>query len=127
VQNQREWRRLCAEVLGKPDLADDPRVADNPARLANREYLNSEINAVFSSKPRDEVRALLKKAQIAFGAVNSIADVSKHPALRKIPTDTPAGRIEVMAPPAHFVGEEIEALSVPTIGQHSEALRAEFS
>ncbi|MEK9897069.1 MAG: CoA transferase, partial [Burkholderiaceae bacterium] len=97
------------------------------ARLENREFLNAEINAVFSSKPRDEVRALLKNAQIAFGAVNTIADVSNHPALRKIPTLTPAGSIEVMAPPAHVVGEDIEALSVPVIGQHSDALRAEFS
>ena len=127
VQNQREWRRLCVEVLGRPELADDARVADNPARLANRAFLDGEINTVFSKMPRDEVKVLLKQAQIAFGAVNTIADVSKHPALRTIPTDTPAGRVEVMAPPAHVVGEEIQALSVPTIGQHSDALRAEFA
>jgi len=127
VQNQREWGRLCAEVLSKPELAEDPRVVDNPARLDNRPFLDAEINAVFSTMSRDNVRRLLKKAKIAFGAVNTIADVANHPALRKIPTDTPTGRIEVMAPPAHFVGVEIEPLSVPTIGQHTDALRAEFS
>lgn len=127
VQNQREWRRLCDDVLQKPELADDERVHDNPARLANRGFLDSEITSVFSGLSREAVRERLTAAKIAFGAVNSIADVSNHPALRKIPTDTPKGRIEVMAPPAHVAGEITEALSVPTIGQHNAAIRAEFA
>jgi itaconate CoA-transferase len=127
VQNQREWRRLCAEVLGKPDLVDDERVADNPARLANRGFLDVEITSVLSKMSRDEARARLTEAKIAFGAVNTIADVSQHPALRKIPVDTPAGRIEVMAPPAHVAGEVIDVLSVPTVGEHSIKIRDEFS
>ena len=127
VQNQREWRRLCAEVLENPALADDERVQDNVARLANRTYLDGEITAVFSALPRDVVRARLIAAKIAFGAVNTIADVSEHPALRKIPVDTPKGRIEVMAPPAHVAGETVEILSVPTIGQHGAAIREEFA
>ncbi|MBM84921.1 MAG: carnitine dehydratase [Rhodospirillaceae bacterium] len=127
IQNQREWQRLCTEVLNKPNLADDYRVADNPARLANRKFLDVEIASVLRNLKRDDARARLTKAQIAFGAVNSIADVSAHPALNKIPVDTPAGRIEVMAPPAQMVGEEVEVLSVPAIGEHTDAIRAEFA
>ena len=127
VQHQREWQRLCTEVLNKPNLADDYRVADNPARLANRKFLDVEIASVLRNLKRDDARARLTKAQIAFGAVNSIADVSAHPALNKIPVDTPAGRIEVMAPPAQMVGEEVEVLSVPAIGEHTDAIRAEFA
>ena len=58
---------------------------------------------------------------VAFGAVNSNADVAHHPALRKIPVDTPEGRIEVMAPPSRVAGEAVEVLDVPAIGQHSAA------
>lgn len=31
VQNDREWRRLVTEVLGRPELADDPRYATGTA------------------------------------------------------------------------------------------------
>ena len=127
VQNEREWRRLCADVLGNPALADDQRVNDNPARLTNRMFLDGQINAVFSGLPRGIVRARLTAAKIAFGAVNTIADVNRHPALRRIPVDTPAGRIEVTAPPSHIAGVTPDSLSVPAIGEHTDAIRAEFA
>ncbi len=41
VQNEREWRRLCAEVLGHPDLATDPRFVTNSLRVANRPALEA--------------------------------------------------------------------------------------
>ena len=80
VQNQREWRRLCDEVLKMPDLADDSKVCDNVARLSNRSFLDEKIKSVLSKISRDEVKKLLNNAKIAFGAVNTIEDVSNHPA-----------------------------------------------
>ena len=127
VQNQREWRRLCEEVLQKPNLADDPRVKDNVARLANRSFLDKEIEQVLSTLARDDVRKKLIVAKIAFGAVNTIEDVSKHPALKKMQVDTPEGLIDMMAPPSYVKGEPVEVLSVPTIGQNNSAIVEEFS
>ena len=43
IQNDREWTRFCAEVLGAPDLARDERFADNPQRVANRVELTRMI------------------------------------------------------------------------------------
>ena len=57
VQNQREWRRLCDEVLKMPDLADDNKVCDNVARLSNRSFLDEKIKSVLSKTSRDEVKA----------------------------------------------------------------------
>ena len=92
VQNQREWSRLCDQVLQKPGLANNKKVIDNVARLANRQFLDSEIEDILSSLPRDEVRRRLIDAKIAFGAVNTIEDVVNHPALNKIQVDTPQGK-----------------------------------
>ena len=36
IQNDREWAAFCTKVLDRPELARDPRFANNPARLANR-------------------------------------------------------------------------------------------
>jgi crotonobetainyl-CoA:carnitine CoA-transferase CaiB-like acyl-CoA transferase len=126
VQNQREWSRLCDQVLQKPGLANNKKVIDNVARLANRQFLDSEIEDILSSLPRDEVRRRLIDAKIAFGAVNTIEDVVNHPALNKIQVDTPQGRIDVMAPPSTVKGEAVDILSVPEIGQNNELIRLEF-
>ena len=127
VQNQREWRRLCDEVLKMPDLADDSKVCDNVARLSNRSFLDEKIKSVLSKISRDEVKKLLNNAKIAFGAVNTIEDVSNHPALRLIKTRTVQGEINVMAPPAQLIEDEDKVLAVPSIGQHTDSIRVEFS
>ena len=127
VQNQREWRRLCGEVLKMPDLADDSKVCDNVARLSNRSFLDEKIVSVLSKISRDEVKKLLNNAKIAFGAVNTIEDVSNHPALRLIKTRTVQGEINVMAPPAQIIEDEDKVLAVPSIGQHTDSIRVEFS
>ena len=127
VQNQREWRRLCDEVLKMPDLADDSKVCDNVARLSNRSFLDEKIKSVLSKISRDEVKKLLNNAKIAFGAVNTIEDVSNHPALRLIKTRTVQGEINVMAPPAQIIEDEDKVLAVPSIGQHTDSIRVEFS
>ena len=126
VQNQREWRRLCDEVLKMPDLADDSKVCDNVARLSNRSFLDEKIKSVLSKISRDEVKKLLNNAKIAFGAVNTIEDVSNHPALRLIKTRTVQGEINVMAPPAQIIEDEDKVLAVPSIGQHTDSIRVEF-
>ena len=127
VQNQREWRRLCDEVLKMPNLADDSKVCDNVARLSNRSFLDEKIKSVLSKISRDEVKKLLNNAKIAFGAVNTIEDVSNHPALRLIKTRTVQGEINVMAPPAQIIEDEDKVLAVPSIGQHTDSIRVEFS
>ena len=127
VQNQREWRRLCDEVLKMPDLADDSKVCDNVASLSNRSFLDEKIKSVLSKISRDEVKKLLNNAKIAFGAVNTIEDVSNHPALRLIKTRTVQGEINVMAPPAQIIEDEDKVLAVPSIGQHTDSIRVEFS
>lgn len=127
IQNDREWARFCATVLGDDALARDERFRTNTDRVANRGAMDGFITSVLGAQPRDRVREKLAAAGIAFGAVNSVSDVLAHPALRRVPVETPAGLIETVAPPAHFVGAEESFGPVPALGQHSESIRAEFS
>tara|TARA_R110001599_G_scaffold38536_2_gene117982 strand:- start:6811 stop:7938 length:1128 start_codon:yes stop_codon:yes gene_type:complete len=127
VQNDREWRRFCKDVLGDEGIADDERFRTNTDRVANRGAMNDAINGVFGTLSRDRVKDKLTAAGIAFGAINSVADVLEHPALRQVPVETPVGTIDVVAPPAQFVGADMSFGPVPSLGQHSDAIRAEFS
>ncbi|WP_448192301.1 CaiB/BaiF CoA transferase family protein [Azospirillum sp. sgz301742] len=127
IQNEREWVRLCAEVLEQPDLATDPRYASNNARVANRPALDAAVAAVFATLDRDEAQARLRRAGIAFGALNSVADLSAHRQLRRITTDTPTGPVVGVAPPVCRRGKEFQPRPIPAIGQHTDDLRKEFA
>ncbi len=127
IQNQREWRRLCAEVLEKPDLAEDPRFHDNTARVENRPALNEEIDAVFGRLSFDDLVARLRAAGIAYGAINGVAELSQHPQLRRVTVGSPAGQLEVVAPPARVAGRAADFGPVPALDQQGAALREEFA
>ncbi|HIP78465.1 MAG TPA: CoA transferase [Kiloniellaceae bacterium] len=127
IQNEREWQRFAAEVLGQPGLTNDPRFNDNTARVEHRAALDQEIEDCFGRLDRTAVIALLDKARIAFGAVNSPADLSAHPQLRRVSVETPGGSIDLVAPPAWERGQDLQPGPVPALDQHGAALRAEFT
>ncbi|MEE8515437.1 MAG: CaiB/BaiF CoA-transferase family protein [Alphaproteobacteria bacterium] len=130
IQNPREWRRFCADVLGRPELADDRRYADNPARVANRTTLDQEIDAQFAPLKADELISRLEAAGIAYGRVNGVDGLARHPGLRRIWVETPSGPVELVAPPAnwHGTGDDTPRRlgPVPAPGQHTDAIREEF-
>jgi itaconate CoA-transferase len=126
VQNEREWNRLCIEVLGQPGIAVDGRYIDVTSRVANRASLDALINAAFGKRPRKEVAAALKAADIAFGLLNDVDGLIAHPQLRTITCETPEGEVTMIAPPAAVIGEAPVYRPVPAAGAHTAAIRAEF-
>ena len=127
IQNEREWTRFCAEVLDQPALAEDPRFRDNTARVENRPDLNREIDAVFSTRDRAAVIAGLRAARIAYGSLNTVADLADHPQLRRAVVDSPSGPVDLVAPPPRVADDGGARLGpVPGLGEHGEALRREF-
>ena len=127
VQNQREWTAFCEQVLEHPGVSNDSRFENNMARCDNRIELDALINSVFGRYERAALAEKLKAANVAFGALNSVADLIAHPQLRRLPVDTPNGVVDVAAP-AHRIGDRPHVLgSLPGLGEHSDAIRAEFA
>jgi crotonobetainyl-CoA:carnitine CoA-transferase CaiB-like acyl-CoA transferase len=127
IQNEREWATLCAEVLGDAALATDARFAGNSKRVDNRAALDAIILAAFGRVPRDVVVARLEQARIAYGRVSTLEDVAQHPQNRFIEVDTPSGPVRCLAPGALFNDTLPTFGPVPAPGQHTDALRQEFS
>ncbi len=127
IQNEREWARLCTEVLGDPEMARDPRFCDNESRVAHRGDLDARIDAVFGSLDRDQISERLKTAKVAFGALNSVADLSEHPQLRRVTVATPAGPVAMPAPPVRHAGKPSNPGPVPGLDEHGDAIRKEFA
>jgi itaconate CoA-transferase len=127
IQNEREWRRLCAQVLGKPELAEDHRFSNNTARVENRVALNAEIGQVFTAAPAAEIAGRLNAAGIAYGMLNDMAGLSAHPQLRRRPVTLPDGEsVDLVAQPASWEGQDTTFGAIPDIGADTEALRSEF-
>lgn len=127
IQNEREWQRLCAEVLRLPQLATDPRFAGNAARVTHRAALDREIAAVFGPLARDNAVERLNGAAIAYGMLNGVDGLSAHPQLRRMTIQTPTGPVHLPAPPAQTDGETPALRPVPALGEHSGTLRREFA
>ena len=67
-----QFRRLC-EVIGAPEMADDARFANNPARVAPRVELRAAIDERLRARPAAEWIEALTAANIPAGRVNNIA------------------------------------------------------
>ena len=127
IQNEREFARLCADVLGQPDLPKDPRFESNIARLDHRAEFDAVINAVFSATDRAELIERLRAAQIAFGEVNDVEGLARHPAIRRAAVGIPGGEANIVAPPARFDRQTRPFRPVPEVGQNSDDIRREFN
>jgi itaconate CoA-transferase len=117
IQSEREWKKLCADVLGQPDLPNDPRLSNMVERVKNRELTDGIVGNSFASMTRDELLKRLAEADIAFAEVNSTADLARHPHLRRIEVNTPNGVVSYPAPAAIFVDGPRTYGAVPAIGE----------
>jgi formyl-CoA transferase len=73
VGNDRLFAKLCA-ALGTPHWLQDARYAHNRARLANREALVAELNAVLATRGRADWIAALEEAGVPCAPIHSVAE-----------------------------------------------------
>jgi itaconate CoA-transferase len=126
IQSDREWRVLAEKVLGDKALAADPAFATNTERVKRRAETDGRVAAVFAAHDVEPLSRMLTEADIAFGRVNTPAELARHPHLRRIAIGSPTGPISVPAPAAQHAGEPRRYGPVPAVGEHSARIRAEF-
>ena len=126
VQNDREWRIFCSEVLLRADLTDDPRFATNMLRVRHRTEVDAAIVSVFATLPSAVLIDRLTKADIAFAGMNDLAELSRHPHLRRVNVQTNGGVVSLPAPAPTINGYTRSSGSVPSRGEHTERVLAEF-
>src|SRR5438105_1146814 len=130
IQNEREWARFCADVLGRPGMATDPRFSSNPRRVEHRDELDAVITAAFSGLTVEEVIARFESAQIASARMNTVQELIDHPQLaarnrwRGVPS--PAGDVRMLVPPFTFEGMDVPMGPIPAVGEHTNAILSEL-
>jgi crotonobetainyl-CoA:carnitine CoA-transferase CaiB-like acyl-CoA transferase len=130
IQNEREWARLCADVLNQPALSADDRFATNSLRVANRPALDAILAAAFSDLPATEVESRLDRAGIANARLRTVLELLQHPQLaardRWTEVASPAGAIRALVPPIALDGAPHRMDAIPSVGQHTDAILREL-
>lgn len=128
--NDREWQRLARDIIGRPDLADDARFATNSSRCEHRDVLNEAIGSWCATNDLADIQKVADEAGIGNSRYNLPSEVLVHPQLserdRWRRVDTPAGPIDAILPPPIIDGFEFPMGAVPGLGQHTDAILAEF-
>lgn len=78
---EEHWQRFC-RVMGREELATDPRFATNASRVAHRGELRAVLKDCLSGYSSEECVALLGRNQIVTGAVRRYRDVLASPDLQ---------------------------------------------
>ena len=125
------WLRFC-EVLGKPELNDDPDFTAPTARSKNRDRLNEEISAIMRRQSSAHWIAVCNEAGVPCGEINTIDQVFADPQVRHLGIAQPVDSTE--RGPTELVGQPIVmsrtpsriAAPPPTCGQHTDEVLAEL-
>ena len=103
LQNEREWKAFCKQVLRQSELATDERFVSNSRRVEQRHVLRTMITACFADLTTDQIIARLDDAGIANARINEMHDVWRHAQLkarkRWCEVSTPVGPVPALLPP----------------------------
>jgi itaconate CoA-transferase len=130
IQNEREWAKFCAGVLGDDSVATDELFVTGSFRLHNRVELHARIDAVFSTLTTEDALSRLDVAGIANAQLRDMKHFSAHPQLaarnRWREVATPGGDVRSLIPPVTARSFTPRMEAVPRLGEHTDSVLAEF-
>ncbi|WP_423198077.1 MULTISPECIES: CaiB/BaiF CoA transferase family protein [unclassified Cupriavidus] len=130
VGNDGQFRKFVA-AGGRPELADDPRFATNPQRVAQRDVLVPILAEMVRPRTRAQWIAELEAAGVPCGPINTLDDVFEDAQVkaRGLRVDLPhptAGEVKLVGSPIRMSATPPEALRhPPLLGEHTDAVLAE--
>ncbi|MGZ5811504.1 MAG: CaiB/BaiF CoA transferase family protein [Xanthobacteraceae bacterium] len=123
--NDRLYRRLVIEVLGRPDLASGD-FADRRSRTANKEKLRAILTGIFVQDLRENWVAKMKSANIPVGYLRTVEEAFNSPEVRErhrlsqIPHPA-AGSVPNIETPLHLgLTPAIDPVAAPLLGEHTK-------
>ncbi|SDH69770.1 Crotonobetainyl-CoA:carnitine CoA-transferase CaiB [Alteribacillus persepolensis] len=131
IQNEREWKQFCDQVLQLEELAEDPRFESNYKRVENREVLETIIEETFQQLTSEEVIQGLNEANIANARLNTMKEFMDHPQLKERKrwgdVELPSGeRVKALIPP--FTAKNLDYVMnpIPALGEHTDKILKEI-
>ncbi|MGT2476557.1 CaiB/BaiF CoA transferase family protein [Paraburkholderia terrae] len=121
------YRRLM-DLIGRPDLGNDPALAQNDGRVKHVEKIDAAIGEWTQHLDLDDVLAALNEARIPAGKIYDIADIAADPHYKArdmildaaLPDGTPVQLPGVVPKLTETPGTV--RTPAPSLGQHTEAI-----
>ena len=122
--NDKLFAGLC-RAIGRPDLPEDPRFADNTARRVHVEALNAELAPVLAARSRAEWVRRLRAEEVPCGPINSIAEaIAWGRDVNTRPTVSDGDFVSVRSPIRVDGETQATVRRPPKIGEHSAEILA---
>jgi crotonobetainyl-CoA:carnitine CoA-transferase CaiB-like acyl-CoA transferase len=128
LESDRYWRPFC-ELVGRPDLADDPRFADHAARGRHATELVAALDEVFAGRGFEEWKALLAGIDAPWAPVQAVEELLDDPQvaangyLGDVPGDGDGGPgYRLPRVPVQFDERPPDLRRAPEHGEHTEAV-----
>jgi formyl-CoA transferase len=129
--NDRLYRRLVVEVLGRPDLASG-EFADRRSRTANKDKLRAILTDIFAKDLRENWIAKMKSANIPVGYLRTVEEAFNSPEVRdrhrlsQIPHPI-AGSVPNIEPPLNLgLTPVADPVAAPLLGEHTKEVLREI-
>lgn len=132
VGNNSQFRKFCDEVIGRPELAVDPRFATNTERSKHRHELLPLLSAQIGRFARADLLSRLSNAGIPCGEVQGLYEAleSERTAQSEVWhmfEDSEAGTQGVHAPPYVIDGSRSDVRRPPPhLGEHTQEVLGEL-
>jgi crotonobetainyl-CoA:carnitine CoA-transferase CaiB-like acyl-CoA transferase len=131
--NDAQYVKFC-NVLGAPELAQNPEYKDNVGRLKHREELIGKLSALTSKMKRDDLLAKLEAQQVPAGPINDLEQVFKDPQVvhRGMKLDLPSAAAKKGAIPGVRTPIVIDGWKAaserpsPLLGEHTTEILKEI-
>jgi len=125
---ERPYRAFVTEVLKRPDLAEDPRFADNAQRLENAAELRQILLDILATEDRDTWVRRMLAAGVPGGPVNEVDEALNAPivAERELVRNVPHSQVDTvpnLRSPVRMTGTPVrEAVGAPMLAEHTDAI-----
>jgi crotonobetainyl-CoA:carnitine CoA-transferase CaiB-like acyl-CoA transferase len=129
--NQRLWLKFC-DVIGRPELTEDPRYIDNKDRVAHREILAAELAPIFATRPAAEWVDAFLEAGVPAGPINTYVEAFDNDHARSrgamMEIEHPVeGKFKALGFPVKMSGPGPKVrMPPPLLGEHTGAIIAEL-
>ncbi|SHH97667.1 CaiB/BaiF CoA transferase family protein [Marivita hallyeonensis] len=131
VGNDAQFQRFC-KAVDRTDLADDPRFATNPGRIAHRDTLTPQIAETLVAMKTDAVLKLLQKVQVPCGPIHTVGQAlntdqaeARGAVISVDHPETTSGKVNLLGNPLKLSRTPVSVRRAPPrFGQDTEALSA---
>ncbi len=129
VASPADWEVFCRKVIERPDLLEDSRFADSPARREHRGQLERLVEEIFLERDAADWLARLKAADLPHGEVRGIAEVLAHPqvAARRLvrEIESPVGPVPSIESALRLSDSPVAHGPLPALGEQTDPVLSE--